>query len=126
MQFLWGQGKDKVVFPAILGLLNEYSNVWFDTITQGEGADTSISEIVQVVDKASVPPIKTVSWITREQIRDLMQIGRAGGGGGEVGEGRDGKKWPPREEGSGKLTHVASVSVAKALEYGFVNVNDLL
>jgi hypothetical protein len=63
LQFLWGAGQDKVMFPAILGLLNDYAEVWMDaTPTSSNGSDTL--------------SIRTVPWISDDQIAHLYSLGK--------------------------------------------------
>jgi hypothetical protein len=51
------------MIPAILGLLNDYAEVWMDaTPTSSNGSDTL--------------SIKTVPWISEDQIAHLYSLGK--------------------------------------------------
>jgi hypothetical protein len=90
LQFLWGSAKDKVLFPAILALLGEYSEVWFDTVQEGD----------LDVDGESLAS-RTVPWISEEQMEHLIGLG----------------KQVKRDKDTGLVTEWGSkISVAKALE----------
>ncbi|KAI9106247.1 Alpha/Beta hydrolase protein [Phlyctochytrium arcticum] len=63
--FLWARGLDKVVYPAILGLLHEYAEVWAEP-ESGEKSGTAVQQ----------PKVRTVSWINEPQIRTLFEMGQ--------------------------------------------------
>ncbi|KAJ3312791.1 hypothetical protein HDV04_002756 [Boothiomyces sp. JEL0838] len=95
LQFLWGEGQEKVVFPAILGLLSEYSEVW-----QEASGDSSVDDTVVA---------RTVPWITNEQIDYLYTLGQKS----------------TRDKVSNEIINTGSkVSVELALKYGYVNPDD--
>ncbi len=54
LHFLWAKGLDKIVYPAILGLLSEFNEVWSD-------AEMEIND--------SSETFKTVPWISQEAIK---------------------------------------------------------
>ena len=65
MQFLWGKGQSKTVFPAVLGLLATYSEVWSDAYEEDESVDEEGQGI------------RTVPWIPEDMIAQMMSLGRA-------------------------------------------------
>ncbi|KAI8913667.1 Alpha/Beta hydrolase protein [Gorgonomyces haynaldii] len=70
LQFLWGRGQSKTVFPAILGLLAEYSQVWAD-------AQESESDEPELC--------RTVPWIAIDDIEALLALGQRRENGKLVG-----------------------------------------
>ena len=99
MQFLWGEGQDKVVFPAILGLLHEHN------------LDNEKKEVEKDPEETLIKTAdayRSVARISQQQISDLLNVGRT-------------KK---RNQMEGSTVKHAKVSVAKALLYGFVNLSD--
>jgi hypothetical protein len=65
LQFLWGARKDKVVFPGILGLLDQYSEAWFDTID-----DTDDEK-----EESETCSMKLVPWIDADSVAHIMELG---------------------------------------------------
>ena len=63
LQFLWGAGKDKVIFPAILGLLHEYSEAWFETRDEETQSGSDVH-------------VKTVDWIPEALIKEVTLLGK--------------------------------------------------
>ncbi|KAJ2992701.1 cholesterol esterase [Globomyces sp. JEL0801] len=61
LQFIWGEYKERVLFPGILGLLSEYSEIWSDATD-----DLSIADSIR---------IKHPSWISEEALREFMSKG---------------------------------------------------
>ncbi|KAI8919749.1 Alpha/Beta hydrolase protein [Entophlyctis helioformis] len=62
IQFLWGRGIDKVVYPAVLGLLAEHAEVWADA--------SPVENDDERHNTRSVP------WISQAEIDRLMYLGR--------------------------------------------------
>ncbi|KAJ3157099.1 cholesterol esterase [Geranomyces variabilis] len=61
--FLWARGLDKTVYPAILGLLNEYAETWADPSSSASGVSHDQG-------------LLTVPWISEGQIAKLLEIGQ--------------------------------------------------
>lgn len=59
LHFLWGSGQAIVTYPAIIGLLDRYSEVWSDAAETQE----------------QVEMYRTVPWITEKQILWSLQLG---------------------------------------------------
>ena len=91
LQFLWGRGTDQVLFPGILGLLAEHSEVWTDAHTNGSNDDVSPTEQL----------VRTTDWITQDQISRYIYLG----------------KYQTRDKRTGEVTsYGSSISVKAALE----------
>jgi hypothetical protein len=63
LQFLWGRGQSLTTFPAILGLLDKYSEVWSDA-PENPSANGNSS-------------IMTVPWISEKAIYRILELGNA-------------------------------------------------
>lgn len=63
LQFLWGRGQSIVTFPAILSLLSDYHEVWFDA------TETGLENPKAAHSKISVP------WIPQKQIDLVRELG---------------------------------------------------
>ena len=96
LQFLWGQGQQHVIFPAILALLGEYSEIWHDANTEKVRDDETFR-------------VKTVPWIKETEMNLLLKLG---------------KKVIRDPITNAALLWGSSVSVQKALFYGMVKEDD--
>ncbi|KAI9190574.1 Alpha/Beta hydrolase protein, partial [Polychytrium aggregatum] len=70
VHFLWGVGIEKAVFPAILGLLNDYGSS-IETPSQMTDTDEIPDRVAQ-----SSGTLRTVSWISPQQIYEAVRRGR--------------------------------------------------
>jgi hypothetical protein len=72
LHFLWAKGLDKVVYPAVLGLLSEFNEVWSDASTDLTSPATetfrSVPWISQEAIKASRLPSSKTDYIIRRSI----------------------------------------------------------
>lgn len=64
LQFLWGTHQSKTTFPAILGLLDEHSEVWSDAPDH-------------CVKSSDCDLIRRVDWISEDDIKNVLGFGRA-------------------------------------------------
>jgi hypothetical protein len=84
LSFLWGRGIDKVVFPGVLGLLNEYSEYWADASTSPGSSATELDSVkTATVDIPHLPQatyasqrIRTVPWISPADIDAILELGQ--------------------------------------------------
>ncbi|KAJ3110630.1 cholesterol esterase [Phlyctochytrium bullatum] len=77
LSFLWGRGIDKVVFPGVLGLLAEHSETWSDAQTASPSASTSDLPNPSSAPTFAQSRIRTVPWITEQEIDAILDLGRS-------------------------------------------------
>ncbi|KAI8853606.1 Alpha/Beta hydrolase protein [Chytridium lagenaria] len=78
LSFLWGRGIDKVVFPGVLGLLSEHSEIWSDAqaVTPGGSSQELNSSLPPLPGLSSSSRIRTVPWISELEIDNILDLGR--------------------------------------------------
>ncbi|TPX37502.1 hypothetical protein SmJEL517_g00727 [Synchytrium microbalum] len=80
LHFLWGALLHRTVYPAVLGLLNSYAEIW---------SDPSSTSPTNSITTTTSEPTRSVPWIPKAEIEKAIKLGRGRSSSrGTVFEGR--------------------------------------
>ncbi|KAJ3407861.1 cholesterol esterase [Chytridiales sp. JEL 0842] len=75
--FLWARGMDKVVFPGVLGLLNDHAEVWSEASSSTPSQSTPDFPASEPLPPSpGTTKLRTVPWISPNEIDSILKLGQ--------------------------------------------------